>query len=119
MTEATPQSQGPPMTLLAHQSAAQRTEILCLFCRVLYDTKAQEKGMPHYVPQPYRNRELTSTMAIEKIRHISPAAHFVIMRDVDFFTVDCLGVRVDLYEIPARASNGENPQAVVRTARSS
>ena len=43
------------------------TEILCLVCIILYDTKVQNKGIPHYVPEPYRNRSLTSDIAMAKI----------------------------------------------------
>ena len=50
------------MAILAHLSSAQLTEVMYLFCRVLYDTMAQFLSMPHYTPGPYRNMDLTTTM---------------------------------------------------------
>ena len=81
---------GIPMTILTELSSTQLTEILCLVCIILYDTKAQGMGIPHYVPGPYRNRALTSDMALEKIRLTFPATHFSILRNPDFFSVDIL-----------------------------
>ena len=51
---------GIPMTILQELSSTQLTKILCLVCIILYDTKVQDKEIPHYVPGPYRNRALTS-----------------------------------------------------------
>ena len=75
-------------------------------------------GIPHYVPGPCRNRALTSDMAMEKIRPTS-AAHFSILRNPDFFTVDGLGVNHTFYEIPLQKATGENPVDIVSRARSS
>ena len=50
------------MTILQELSSTQLTEILCLVCIILYDTKVQDKGIPHYVPEPYTNRSQTSDL---------------------------------------------------------
>ena len=47
-------------------------------------------------------------MAMEKIRLTSPAAHFSMMRNPDFFTVDRLWVNHIFYEIPLQKATGEN-----------
>ena len=41
-----------PKTLASNRPL---TEILCLVCIILYDTKVQDKGIPHYFPESYRN----------------------------------------------------------------
>ena len=43
---------GIPITILVELSSSQLTEILYLVCIILYDTKVQDKGIPHYVPEP-------------------------------------------------------------------
>ena len=54
---------GIPITILVELSFTQLTEILCLVCIILYDTKVHAKGIPHYVLEPFRNRYLTLDMA--------------------------------------------------------
>ena len=95
------------MTLLNELSSTQLTEVLCLVCVIPYDTRVQEIGVPDYVPGPYRrrrdrNRSLSADMAMEKIRLISPAVYFNILRNIDFFTVYRLGVNPIFYEIPVQ-----------------
>ena len=85
-----PERMGIPMTILTEMSSTQLTEILCLVCI---------KGIPQYVPGPYRNRALTSDMAMEKIRLTSPAAYFSNLTYPELFTVDRLGVCRTFYEI--------------------
>ena len=65
-----------------------------LVCRMLYDTDIQDQGLPHcqYVPESYRNVALTADTAMEKIRLISPAVHFCILRNLEFFMEDRLGI---------------------------
>ena len=114
-----PERMGIPMTILTEMSSTQLTEILCLVCIILYDTKVQDKGIPQYVPGPYRNRALTSDMAMEKIRLTSPAAYFSILRNPEFFTVVSLGVNHTFYEIPLQKVTGENPVDILSRARRS
>ena len=59
---------GIPITILVKLTFTQLTEILCLVCRILNNTKVQDKWIPHYVPDSYRNLSLTVDMAMEKIR---------------------------------------------------
>ena len=54
--------QGIPTYILLQLSSAQLSEMLYLMQRILYETKAQEQGVPHYLPGPYRNKDLTSEM---------------------------------------------------------
>ena len=61
---------GIPNTILVKLTSTMLTEIPCLVCRILYDTNIQDKGIPHYVPETYRNVSLTADMAMEKIRLI-------------------------------------------------
>ena len=56
-------------------------------------------------------------MAMEKLRLISPALHFNILRNMDFFTVDRLGVCVNFYEIPVQQARGDSPTDIVARAR--
>ena len=72
---------GISMTILNKISSTQLTEVMCLVCVILYDTKVQKTGMPDYVPDPYRNRAMSSDMAMEKIRLISSAVYFNILRN--------------------------------------
>jgi hypothetical protein len=86
---------GIPMTILNGLSSTQLSEVLCLICVILYDTRAQKMGVPDYVPGPYRkrrdrNRSVSADMAMEKIILISPAVYFNILRNMDLFTVDSL-----------------------------
>ena len=59
---------------------------------MLYDSniQVQDQDLPHYVPE--RNEALTAVMAMEKIRLISPAVHFCILRNLEFFMEDRLGI---------------------------
>ena len=98
-------------------SSTQLTEILCFVCIILYDTKVQDKGISHYVPEQNRNRSLTSDMAMGKIRLTSPAAYFCILRNHEFFSVDRLGIHHTLYEIPMQKATGENPVDILPRAR--
>ena len=61
---------GNLITILVKLTSTMLTEIPCLVCRILYDTNIQDKGIPHYVPETYRNVSLTADMAMEKIRLI-------------------------------------------------
>ena len=74
--------------------------------------------MPHYLPGPYRNKDLTTEMCLEKIWYLSPSAHFVILRNPMFFSVDRLGVQSDSYKIMLTSASGESPENVVNMARS-
>jgi hypothetical protein len=93
-----------PMYILVELSSAQLTEMLYLIIRI--KTKAQLLGMPHYIPGPYRNKNLSTTMFLEKICYLSPAAHFVILRNPSFFTLDQLGIQQEFYEIVLITSIG-------------
>ena len=108
---------GIPMTILQELSSTQLTEILCLVC--MYDTKVHDKGIPDYVHEPYRNRSLTSDMAMEKTRLTSPAAYFCILRNPEFFSVDRLGIHHTFYEIPMQKATGKNPVDILSRARRS
>ena len=44
---------GIPMTILDKLSSTQLTEVLCLVLVILYHTRVQEMGLPHYVPDCY------------------------------------------------------------------
>ena len=110
--------QGIPMYILLELSSAQLSEMLYLIQRILYETKAQQQGVPHYLPGPYRNQDLTTEMCLEKIWYLSPAALFVILRNPSFFSVDRLGVQSEFYKIMLPSASGESPENVVMTARS-
>jgi hypothetical protein len=97
------------MYILLELSSAQLSEMLYLIQRILYKTKAQLLGVPHYLPGPYRNKDLSTVMCLEKIWYLSPAAHFVILRTPRFFAEDRLGVQKELYEIVMSTASGENP----------
>ena len=61
-----------PMTILNWLSSTQLSEVMCLICVILYDTRAQKKGVPDYIPGPYRkrrdwNKSVSTDMAMEKI----------------------------------------------------
>ena len=56
-------------------------------------------------------------MCLEKIWYLSPAAHFVILRNPSFFSVDRLGVQNEFYEIMMSSASGEKPENMVMTAR--
>jgi hypothetical protein len=99
-------------------SFAQLSEMLYLIQRILYETKAQQQGVPHYLPGPYRNKDLTTVMWLEKIWYLSPAAHFAIFRNPSIFSVDRLGVQNEFYEIMMSSASGESPENVVMTTRS-
>jgi hypothetical protein len=109
--------QGIPTYILLQLSSAQLSEMLYLIQRILYETKAQQQGVPHYLTGPYRNQDLTTVMCLEKIWYLSPAAHFVILRNPNFFSVDRLGVQSEFYEIMLTSASGESPENVVMTAR--
>ena len=108
-----------PITILVKLTPTQLSEILCLVCRMLYNTKIQDKGIPHYVPESYRNLSLTADMAMEKIRLTSPAAHFCILRNLEFLSVDRLGIHHSFYEIPMQKASGEKPADILSRARRS
>ena len=79
-------------------------------------------GVPDYVPGPYRkrrdrNRSVSADMAMEKIILTSPAVYFNILRNMDFFTVDRLGVNPIFYEIPVQMATGVCPVEIVARAR--
>jgi hypothetical protein len=86
--------------------------MMYLIIRILYETKTQLLGVPHYIPGPYCNKDLSTVMCLEKIWYLSPAAQFFI------FTVDRLGIQKEFYEIMMSTASGENPKNVVMTARS-
>jgi hypothetical protein len=69
------------MYILVELSVAQLSEMLYLIIRILFKTKAQLLGMPHYIPGPYRNKNLFTAMCLERIWYLSPAAYFVILRN--------------------------------------
>ena len=41
---------GIPMTILNGLSSTQLSEVMCLICVILYDTRAQKKDVPYYIP---------------------------------------------------------------------
>ena len=41
---------GIPMTILNGLSSIQLSEVMCLICVILYDTRAQKKDVPDYIP---------------------------------------------------------------------
>jgi hypothetical protein len=110
--------QGIPMYILLELSAVQLSEMLYLIIRILYETKAQLLGIPQYIPGPYRNKDLSTVMCLEKIWYLSPAVHFFILRTPSFFAVDRLGIQQEFYEFMMSTASGENPENVVMTARS-
>ena len=93
---------GIPMTILDRLTSIQLTEVLCMVIVILYHCKVQDLGIPHYIPECYSRADLTAAMAMEKIRLISPAVHFNILRNMDFFTEDRLGICTSFYEIPVQ-----------------
>ena len=56
-------------------------------------------------------------MAMEKIRYISPALHFNILRNMDFFKEDRLGICKSFYEVPVQKARGDCPSSIVARAR--
>jgi hypothetical protein len=98
--------QGIPSYILLQLSSAQLSEMLYFMQMILYETKTQEEGVLYYLPGPYRNKDLTSEMCLEKIWYLSPSAHFVIMRNPMFFSVDRLGVQSEFYEIMLTSASG-------------
>ena len=74
-------------------------------------------GLPHYIPAFYRRADLPAAMVMEKIRYISPALHFNIIRNMDFFTEDRLGICRTFYEIPVQPARGDCPTSIVARAR--
>jgi hypothetical protein len=109
---------GIPTYILLQLSSAQLAEMLYLIQRILFETKTQQQGVPHYLPGPYRNKDLTTVMCLEKIWYLSPAAHFAILRNPSFFSVDRLGVQNEFYEIMMSTASGESPVNLVMTASS-
>ena len=87
---------GIPMTILDRLTSTQLTEVLCMIIIII------QLGLPHYIPACYRRADLTAAMAMEKIRYITPALHFNILKNIDFFTEDRLGICRTFYEIPVQ-----------------
>ena len=108
---------GIPMTILDRLTSTQLTEVLCMFIIILYHTKVQEMGIPHYITSCYRRADLTAAMAMEKIRYIFPALHFNILRNMDFFKEDRLGICKSFYEVPVQKARGDCPSSIVARAR--
>jgi hypothetical protein len=54
------------MIILVELSSAQLTELMYIIIRILFDTKAQQLGMPHYITGPYHNKNLTTTMCLQR-----------------------------------------------------
>jgi hypothetical protein len=96
------------MIILVELSSAQLIELMYLIIRILFDTKAQQLGMPHYIPGPYRNKNLSTTICLEKIWYLSPAAHFAILRNPSFFAKHKLGIMQEFYEIVLITATEEN-----------
>ena len=103
--------QGIPTYILLQLSSVQLSEMLYLIQRILYETQAQLLGVPHYLPGPRRNKDLTTVMCLEKI-------WYAILRNPSFFSVDRLGVQNEFYEIMMTCAFGESPENMVMTARS-
>jgi hypothetical protein len=62
-------------------------------------------------------KDLTTEMCLDKIWYLSPLAHFVILKNPMFFSVDRLGVQSEFYEIMLTSASGESPENVVDNAR--
>ena len=99
---------GLKRTTVASLSMGQKMELMCLMARLLYDTKAQPLGIPSWVPKCYLNAGLTSKLIMEKIQATTPQGFFTILRDLDFFQVDKLGIKESFYVLPVAPASGED-----------
>ena len=90
-------------------------EMMCLFTRVLYNTGAQPLGIPTWVPECYWNAKLTSSLIMEKIQVANPQGYFTILRDLDFFRVDKLGILESFYVMPDVPATGEDSSFIMNS----
>jgi hypothetical protein len=93
---------GIPMTILDTLTSTQFTEVVCMGIVILYQSKAQEMGIPNYISDCYMSSDLTADMAMEKMRFISPALHFNILRNMYFFTEDRFGICTSFHQADLR-----------------
>ena len=83
---------GLKKTTVSSLSVGQKMEMLWLLAWVLYNTVAQPLGIPSWVPECYKNKQLTNSLIMEKIQVVTPHGYFTILRDLDFFRTDKMGV---------------------------
>ena len=81
-------SQGLPLAMLDNLTHATLMEIFSLFCKILFFTLKQEKGLPAKVPQCYHNAKLDLSMCYLKLQEVDSIVWKFTKKDRDFFAKD-------------------------------
>ena len=100
------EKQGIDVHILEDMSSNQLMEWLCIVASLLYNCGANSM-LPDWVPAEYLACPLP--LALEKLKSLSPAAFFCMLRHPNFLSQDRLGVAASFYSTPPTLSTLSRP----------